>query len=354
MKSHQTRIPVAMTLEEARDALLALVAQQHLNHFRIGVIYNHVVDARLAEKHAKKSAQEYFSEHVRTLSQSVLTTCGAVARAFTEDACARYGVYNLKALLTYTRISGIRPSPHEPGPIPIVVPREDGTEEQKPFSECSVEELKRAAKHRREPLNTWPSTEERTRIQTLRDRVSRNFAGASSRTRVNSRLYLGTAYVTLQDVPVAELERLLQALKEGLGSDRVPSQAARLRPRRPPSHRCRRNAGLSSRPSKIRPSAEGVPGVKQQDPPGMLHLPRHGPPPRAASALEHGLRRLEHVLLRGGVAELELVGHLEPALRRGPLLDGGEPALQLGQPSTDTPAQLWPRTHAQVAMSAML
>ena len=36
--------------------------------------------------------------------------------------------------------------------------------------------------------------------------------------RVNSRVYMSTAYVTQQDVPVAELEKLAEALMDGLVS----------------------------------------------------------------------------------------------------------------------------------------
>src|SRR5690242_11989883 len=102
-------VATVLTLDQAREALLELAAQQHTNHFRIGQIYNYVIREKLAEKHAKKSAQEYFSEHVKTLSQTVLSICGAVAQGFTEAACARYGVYNLHALLAYSKAFNFKP-----------------------------------------------------------------------------------------------------------------------------------------------------------------------------------------------------------------------------------------------------
>jgi hypothetical protein len=205
-----------ITLDQAREALLELAAQQHTNHFRIGQIYNYVVREKLAEKHAKKSAQEYFSEHVKTLSQAVLSTCGAVAQAFTEAACTRHGVYNLHALLAYAKACNFKPSADEPGPTPIPVPQESGTVVEKPFSECSVEELKLALKHKRAQAPAQPPPEDMVRIQALRDSIARLFSEESSRTRLNSRVYLGTTYVTVQDVPVKELERLAEALMEGL------------------------------------------------------------------------------------------------------------------------------------------
>jgi hypothetical protein len=207
-----------ITLDQAREALLELAAQQHTNHFRIGQVYNYVVREKLAEKYAKKSAQDYFSEHVKTLSKTVLATCGAVAQAFTEAACTRYGVYNLHALLAYAKACNFKPSADEPGPTPIPVPQENGPVMEKPFSECSVEELKLALKHKRAQAPAQPPPEDMIRIQALRDSIAKLFSEESSRTRVNSRVYLGTTYVTVQDVPVKELERLAEALMEGLVS----------------------------------------------------------------------------------------------------------------------------------------
>jgi hypothetical protein len=210
--------PPSMTLEQACETLLELAAQQHTNHFRIGQIYNYVVKEKLAEKHAKKSAQEYFSEHIKTLSKTVLSTCGAVAHVFTEAACTRYGVYNLHALLAYAKASNFKPSADEPGPTPIAVPQQNGSLVEKPFSECTVEELKLAVKSKRAQVPAEPPLEDQIRIQALRDSIARLFSEESSRTRLNSRVYLGTTYITVQDVPVRELERLAEALMEGLVS----------------------------------------------------------------------------------------------------------------------------------------
>ncbi|WP_224242957.1 hypothetical protein [Hyalangium gracile] len=207
---------LSMSLQQNLEVLRNLAAQQNLNHFRIGQIYNHIVDNKLAEKEAKKSSQQWFSENVKTLSQAVLSTCGAVARAFTETTCERYGVNNLSSLLAYAKACNFKPSADEPGPTPIAVPQKDGSVVEKPFSECTVEELKLATKSKRTPLPVPPSELEQIRIQTLRESVAKYFSEASSRTRVNSRVYMGTAYVTLQDVPVLELEKLAEALMDGL------------------------------------------------------------------------------------------------------------------------------------------
>jgi hypothetical protein len=214
----QAVFTLSMSLQDNLALLRELVAQQNLNSYRIGQVYNHVVDNKLAEKEAKKSAREWFGENIKTLAQSTLSLYGSVARGFTEAACERYGAYNLNALLAYAKACNFKPSANEPGPTPIAVPQKDGSVVDKPFSECTVEELELAVKSKRAQPSGQPSAEDQVRIQALRDSIARYFAEASSRTRVNSRVYLGTSYVTLQDVPVQELEKLAEALMEGLVS----------------------------------------------------------------------------------------------------------------------------------------
>jgi hypothetical protein len=216
METVATHPPTKMTLQEALFVLIEITSQQNINHFRIGQVYNYAVAEKLAEKHANKSAAEYFCEHIKALSQTALSICGTVANAFTDGACARYGVYNLYALISYAKAANIQLSKEEPGPTPIAVPKEDGSVETKAFADCTVEELKRATKHKRPKKGAEPSEQEQIRIQALKDSFARHFAEASSRTRVNSRVYMGKSYVTLQDVPVTELERLAEALADGL------------------------------------------------------------------------------------------------------------------------------------------
>ncbi|HZI02949.1 MAG TPA: hypothetical protein VEZ71_02945, partial [Archangium sp.] len=56
---------------------------------------------------------------------------------------------------------------NEPGPTPIQVPQEDGTVVHKPFAECSMEELKRAIKHKRTPPKPLPENAT-SRLETYR------------------------------------------------------------------------------------------------------------------------------------------------------------------------------------------
>ncbi|MDY7232204.1 hypothetical protein [Hyalangium rubrum] len=207
-----------MTLEQARDALLQLAEQTNINHHRIGHIYNYVVGKKLAETSGYKNAQVYFSQHVKVLSQAMLSMCGTVARAFTETACVNYGVYRLSALLTYAKANALQLSREEPGPTPINVPTEDGQSvEQKLFADCTLEELKLAVKSKREQDRTPLPDQDQARVQALRESIARHFTGQEpSRTNVKARVLKDITYVTLQDVPVTHLERLTEALVDGI------------------------------------------------------------------------------------------------------------------------------------------
>ncbi len=213
-----------MTLDQARDTLHHLAAEASTNYHRVGLIYNHVVEQKLAEAQGYASAPLYFHQQLKLLSQALLSLCGDVARAFTEAASRRYGVYRLSALLTYAQAAGLQPSREEPGPTPIQVPKEDGTVASKPFAECTLDEVKLAVKHLRDQGLTFVLEEDQLRVQAVRASIARHFADdQASRTNVKARILDRTTYLTLQDVPVAHLERLTEALVDGIISARPSS-----------------------------------------------------------------------------------------------------------------------------------
>ncbi|MFY0529790.1 hypothetical protein ACN28I_43710 [Archangium gephyra] len=76
-----------LTLEQVRDSILSYLEQGNAGHYSIGRLYNYTVDNKLAEKNQYDSAQQFFSQHIKTLSQATLSRYGAVAREFTEEAC---------------------------------------------------------------------------------------------------------------------------------------------------------------------------------------------------------------------------------------------------------------------------
>lgn len=205
---------LTLTLEQVREAIRAHLKEGNAGHYNIGRLYNHVVDNKLAEQKKYESAQVYFNQHIQELSQSTLTRYGAVARDFTEEACRTYGVTKLYTLRTYAKGAGIQLTSGDPGLTPIDVPREGGKVEQKSFAQCSLDELSQAAKHKRKPSRaTMPDTDA-ARIQFLRDSFSRHFA-QGGRVQLKTSIQGGETLLTIQGVPLAQVERLMEALLDG-------------------------------------------------------------------------------------------------------------------------------------------
>src|SRR5262245_47384277 len=94
-------IPKDMTLDEVRLAMLELMAQENLNCYRIGQLYNHVVERKLAQLAGYKNAQDYFSKNLVDMAQSSLTLYGAVAHHFRQPLSRRFGMSCLYLLLSY-------------------------------------------------------------------------------------------------------------------------------------------------------------------------------------------------------------------------------------------------------------
>src|SRR5688572_30566412 len=97
-----------LTLDQVRDSMLGYVAQGNAGHYQIGRLYNYVVTNDLAVKGGYESAQLFFSEHVKALSQSTLSLYGSVAKEFSEPVCVAYGMSKLSALLTYEKVTKVR------------------------------------------------------------------------------------------------------------------------------------------------------------------------------------------------------------------------------------------------------
>ena len=85
-------IPEGATLEQLRGQMLHLLAEEHVNHYRMGQLYGHVVDNELAEKAGYKDAPTYFRQHLADLSPATLNTYRAVVKAFSEQVAVRFGV----------------------------------------------------------------------------------------------------------------------------------------------------------------------------------------------------------------------------------------------------------------------
>ncbi|HEX5747130.1 MAG TPA: hypothetical protein VFZ09_12880 [Archangium sp.] len=215
---------LTLTLEQARDAILTHLKEGNAGHYNIGRLYNYVVDNKLAEQKKYESALAYFNEHIQELSQSTLSRYGAVAREFTEEACRTHGVMKLYTLRSYAKDANIQPTAGDPGLTPIEVPREGGKVERKSFADCSLEEMRQAAKHKRKPSRaTMPATDA-ARLEFLRDSFSRHFA-QGGRVQLKTSIQGGETLLTIQGVPLAQVERLMEALLDGFQPQPVRSVA---------------------------------------------------------------------------------------------------------------------------------
>jgi hypothetical protein len=199
-----------MTLTQVEERVLQLVERSYANSHQIGLLYNYVVDKNLALTGGFKDAHDFFKQRIKVLSQATLSTYGAVATKFSEAVSLKYGMDKLYALLTYAKRASLQVDGNEPGPTLIAVPQEDGTVAQKPFSECSREDLRQAAKHQRSP--EAPMTElDVARVKRYQESLDRHLP-AKHGIRVVARREEGRLRLTLRNVPEDWMERLVEVL----------------------------------------------------------------------------------------------------------------------------------------------
>jgi len=226
-------IPDGATLEQLCGELLELMAQESSNHHRMGQIYNHIVEKRLAEKAGYKDARDYLSKHLAELSQPTLTRYAAVASAFSEPVARRFGVTCLSVLLSYKEAADLEVNAEEPGPTPIEVPDEKGHVSTKPFSACSVEEMRRALQRKRKPSSTKPLPPE---TEVLAEQYSEAVAlrfpkGKGALVKVALRNQKGKAVLDFKGIPVEQVLLLAEALTGELPPvSEVPELARAARP----------------------------------------------------------------------------------------------------------------------------
>lgn len=202
------------TLDQLRDTLIALASQGSTYQHQIGSIYNHIVDRKLAEVAGYGSAQAYLSQHVKALSQATLSLYGKVARQFSVDICTQYGMYRLRALISYADAT-LATLPADPGPVLVDVPQDDSKVESKAFSQCSVDEVERATRAKKaKPVERVP-VPDAARLLFFEDSIFRKFDKVAE-VRFTARTEEGKTLLSVQDVPMAEVTRLIQALQEGL------------------------------------------------------------------------------------------------------------------------------------------
>ncbi len=208
-----------MTLEEAGTAFVALASADNSNHHQMGQLYNYVVDTQLAENAGHKSALDFFLAKVSDLSRATLVSYGAVARNFTEELTVQFGVTRLSLLLTYSEVAGLQLNRTQPGSMLIEVPGTDNAVDSKPFSDCSVQDLRKALQRKRKPTSSTPlPASDLALVDQYRKTVISHFP-AHSPARVSVRNVNGTAIISF-DVPLEQVDTLTKALVNGLPSVR--------------------------------------------------------------------------------------------------------------------------------------
>jgi hypothetical protein len=214
-ETKQSNTSPELTLEQVLNSIVGYLAQGNSGHYNIGRLYNYTVDNELAQKHGHASAQEFFSQRIQELSQATLSRYGAVARHFTEDACRKHGVVKLSTLRTYAEATSTQVAAGDPGSMLIDVPQKDGAVLPKPFAECSAEELRQAVKHKRKPGGATLPGVDAARVEFMRNSLSRHFA-QGSRVQLKTSILGGKTILTIQGVPLEQMEQLLEALMDGL------------------------------------------------------------------------------------------------------------------------------------------
>jgi hypothetical protein len=181
---------------------------------QMGLAYNYAESNRLAQLAGYKSAWDYFSTRVKGLTKATLEQCGLETRIWSV-AVEQYGVESLRALRGYLQLHGFgQPSSPDPGVKLIKVPKPDGTHVEKTFAQCTVDEVLRATKGHPPPRPRVPLLDG-VRWVYVKNSIAQHCKGLFT-VRARMRYANGMALVTVQDVPLRELERLILALREGL------------------------------------------------------------------------------------------------------------------------------------------
>jgi hypothetical protein len=205
-----------MTLEQSLQALLGLMAKESINYHQMGQVHNHVVKNKLPEKAGYKDAKAWVSKHLVDLSYATLRTYGAVAEAFSEEVAQRFGVTCLSLLLTYEEAADMEANHEEPGATVIEVPGPNGQVTNKAFSQCGVEELRKAIQRKRKPASSKPLPPGALeRGEQYHAALKARFPTGST-VEVQVRNLKGKALVDFKGIPLEQVHKLIEALSAEL------------------------------------------------------------------------------------------------------------------------------------------
>jgi hypothetical protein len=117
-------------------------------------------------------------------------------------------------LLIYTEAADVEFHREEPSPTPIEVPDEKGHITSKPFSACSVGEMRRALQRKRKPASSKPlPPEAEARAEQYSEAVAGRFPkGQGTRVTVALRNQKGKAVLDIKGIPLEQVGQLAEAL----------------------------------------------------------------------------------------------------------------------------------------------
>lgn len=206
-----------LTAEQALDTMRQLAKDETRNHVLMGLLYNYLLDSKLLKGSSYKSPLDFICDNIQEISRAALLSYSAVARAFSQEVCAQYGLTRLRALLTYKEATKAEVNPQEPGSTLIQVPDDQGEVQPKPFADCSVEDMRQALRHLREatPDTAFPP-EDRAMVDAYREAVTQRFPQGSP-VRVQLARYKGESVMEFRRIPVAQGSLLLEAMMDLVG-----------------------------------------------------------------------------------------------------------------------------------------
>jgi hypothetical protein len=204
-----------LTLPQVLVTMRQLVKDESLNHFLMGQLYNYVLDSNLLQGTKHKNALDFFTDNIQEVSRATLSAYGAVARVFSQEVCAQFGITRLRLLLTYKVAAKIELNTADPGGTFIMVPAEEGQVKPKLFTDCGVEDLRKALANLRTSNNEPMPAEEVALVDRYREAITGRFS-KDTPVRVQLRSHDGKAVVDFKGIPLSQIHTLTEALLEQL------------------------------------------------------------------------------------------------------------------------------------------
>ena len=138
------------TLEEALDNIRDLYKQEQAAKWGQGDQANQVEDAHLALRKGYKEAREWVEKELPEIDYKTLYKHASVAKYFSQEHTARWGVSKLQTLITLHDLKHRSEPVGDPTELEVQVARPGGLVVAKKFRDCSLRELQSAVTHRKQ------------------------------------------------------------------------------------------------------------------------------------------------------------------------------------------------------------